>query len=105
MHEAGLPWGSFRYVTAQGTAVVCVAGSPSSEPVVLRVDVDGGGGGAQGEGLGPARDLGLDPACFSPPEHVSFPTVDAGTGIDVAHALVYPPTNAEASGPEDDLPP
>jgi dipeptidyl aminopeptidase/acylaminoacyl peptidase len=73
--------------------------------VVLRVDVDSGVGGSRGEVLRPARDLGLDPAWFSAPEHVSFPTVDAGTGIDVAHALVYPPTNPEASGPEGDLPP
>src|SRR3954447_17177481 len=105
LHELDLPWGTFRYVTAQGTAVVCVAGSPSSEPVVLRVDVDSGVGGSRGEVLRPARDLGLDPAWFSAPEHVSFPTVDAGTGIDVAHALVYPPTNPEASVPEGELPP
>ena len=60
-------------LTAQGTAVVCVAGGPSSEPVVLRVDVDGG----EPEILRPARDLGLDPAWFSRPEHVTFPTEDA----------------------------
>ena len=43
---------------------------PASEPVVLRVDVDGG----EPEILRPARDLGLDPAWFSRPEHVTFPT-------------------------------
>jgi dipeptidyl aminopeptidase/acylaminoacyl peptidase len=101
LRELDLPWGTFRYVTAQGTAVVCVAGSPSSEPVVLRVDVDGGAP----EILRPARDLGLDPAWFSSPEHVSFPTAEAGTRIDVAHALVYPPTNPEATAPDGDLPP
>ena len=47
-----------------------------SEPVVLRVDVDGG----EPEILRPARDLGLDPAWFSRPEHVTFPTADGGTG-------------------------
>jgi dipeptidyl aminopeptidase/acylaminoacyl peptidase len=78
-----------------------VAASPSSEPVVLRVDVDGG----EPEILRTARDLGLDPAWFSRPEHVTFPTEDAGTGITEAHALVYPPTNPEASAPEGDLPP
>jgi dipeptidyl aminopeptidase/acylaminoacyl peptidase len=101
LRELDLPWSTFRYVTAQGTAVVCVAGSPSSEPVVLRVDVDSG---AQ-EVLRPARDLGLDPGWFSSPEHVSFPTPDDGTGIDVAHALVYPPTNPDAIAPDGDLPP
>jgi dipeptidyl aminopeptidase/acylaminoacyl peptidase len=57
------------------------------------------------EVLRPARDLGLDPAWFSRPEHVSFPTREGGTGIDVAHALVYPPTNPLATAPEGTLPP
>jgi dipeptidyl aminopeptidase/acylaminoacyl peptidase len=96
-----LPWSTFRYVTAQGTSVVCVAASPSSEPVVLRVDVDSG---AQ-EVLRPARDLGLDAGWFAVPQHVTFPTEDAGTGIAEAHALVYPPTNPEATAPDGDLPP
>jgi dipeptidyl aminopeptidase/acylaminoacyl peptidase len=101
LRELDLPWGTFRHVTAQGTAVVCVAGSPSSEPVVLRIDVDSG----QQEVLRPARDLGLDAAWFAVPEHVTFPTEDGGTGIGEAHALVYPPTNPEATAPDGDLPP
>jgi dipeptidyl aminopeptidase/acylaminoacyl peptidase len=101
LRELDLPWSYFRYVRAQGTSVVCLAASPSSEPVVLRVDVDSG---AQ-EVLRPARDLGLDPAWFAVPEHVTFPTEDAGTGIGEAHALVYPPTNPEATAPDGDLPP
>jgi dipeptidyl aminopeptidase/acylaminoacyl peptidase len=101
LRELDLPYGTFRYVKAQGTAVVCLAAGPSSEPVVLRVDVDGGAA----EVLRPARDLGLDAAWFSRPEHVTFPTEDRGTGIAEAHALVYPPTNPEASAPEGDRPP
>ncbi|HEY0401800.1 MAG TPA: prolyl oligopeptidase family serine peptidase, partial [Blastococcus sp.] len=100
VRELDLPFGVFRYLTAQGTSVVCVAGSPSSEPVVLRVDVDG-----EPEILRPARDLRLDPAWFSRPEHVTFPTSDDGTGIAVAHALVYPPTNPQATAADGDLPP
>ena len=101
LRELDVPWSTFRYVRAQGTSVVCLAASSSSEPVVLRVDVDSG---AQ-EVLRPARDLGLDPAWFAVPEHVTFPTEDAGTGIGEAHALVYPPTNPEATAPDGDLPP
>jgi dipeptidyl aminopeptidase/acylaminoacyl peptidase len=101
VRELDLPFSVFRYITAQGTSVVCVAGSPSSEPVVLRVDVDGG----EPEILRAARDLDLDPAWFSRPEHVTFPTPGDGTGIDVAHALVYPPTNPQAAAPDGDLPP
>ena len=101
IRELDLPYGVYRYVTAQGSAVVCVAAGPSSEPVVLRVDVDG----AQPEILRPARDLGLDGAWFSQPEHLTFPTDPRDTGIGEAHALVYPPTNPEASAAEGELPP
>jgi dipeptidyl aminopeptidase/acylaminoacyl peptidase len=99
--EFDLPYAVFRYITVADGAVVCVAAGPSSEPVVLRVPVDGG----ESEVLRPARDLGLDAAWFSEPEHVTFPTEDRGTGIAEAHALVYPPTNPEATAPDGDLPP
>jgi dipeptidyl aminopeptidase/acylaminoacyl peptidase len=99
--ELDLPYAAYRYVTAQGNAVVCVAGGPANEPVVLRVDVDSG----TPEVLRPARDLGLDPAWFSRPQHVTFPTPDDGTGIDVAHALVYPPTNPSVTAPAGERPP
>ncbi|TFV86861.1 S9 family peptidase [Blastococcus sp. CT_GayMR16] len=101
LRDLALPYAAYRYVTVQGTSVVCVAGGPAHEPVVLRVDVDGG----EPEVLRPARELGLDPTWFAQPEHVTFPTEDRGTGIDVAHALVYPPTNPGAAAPEGDLPP
>jgi dipeptidyl aminopeptidase/acylaminoacyl peptidase len=99
--EFDLPYAAFRAVAAQGGAIVCVAGGPASEPVVLRVEVDGG----STELLRPARDLGLDPAWFSAPEHLTFPTPDDGTGIAVAHARVYRPANPDARGPEGGLPP
>jgi dipeptidyl aminopeptidase/acylaminoacyl peptidase len=101
LRRLDLPYGTFRYLGAQGSAVVCVAASPSSEPVVLRVDVDAGAA----EVLRPARDLGLDRSWFSTPEHVTFPTEDRGTGIASAHALVHPPTNPQVAGPEGELPP
>lgn len=40
----------------------------------------------------PPRDLGIDPAWFSRPDHITFPTSSIA-GTDHAHALVYPPTN------------
>ncbi len=101
LRRLDLPYRTFRYLGAQGSAVVCVAASPSSEPVVLRVDVDAGAA----EVLRPARDLGLDRSWFSTPEHVTFPTEDRGTGIASAHALVHPPTNPQVAGPEGELPP
>jgi dipeptidyl aminopeptidase/acylaminoacyl peptidase len=101
LRELELPYAVYRYVTAADGDVVCVAAGPASEPVVLRVPVDDGGA----EVLRPARDLGLDPAWFSRPEHVTFPTEDRGTGIGEAHALVYPPTNPAAQAPDGERPP
>jgi dipeptidyl aminopeptidase/acylaminoacyl peptidase len=101
VRELDLPYAAFGSLTAHGDAVVCTAGGPADEPVVLRVAVDTG----DAEVLRPARDLGLDPAWFSRPEHVTFPTPDGGTGIAEAHALVYPPTNPRASAPDGERPP
>ena len=92
LREVALPFAVLGALATQGTRVVCVAADPASEPVVLRVDPDTG----EHEVLRPARELGLDPAWFSRPEHVTFPTDDAGSGIAEAHALVYPPANPRA---------
>ncbi|WP_092196171.1 alpha/beta hydrolase family protein [Blastococcus tunisiensis] len=101
LRELDLPSTAYRGMIAGGDGVVCVAGAPDSEPVVLHVPVEGG----SPEVLRPARDLGLDPAWFSRPEHITFPTEDRGTGIGEAHALVYPPANPETTAPAGDLPP
>jgi dipeptidyl aminopeptidase/acylaminoacyl peptidase len=101
LRELDLPYAAFGHLTAQGRSVCCVAGGPAAEPVILRVAVDAGAP----EVLRAARELGLDPAWFSRPEHVTFPTEDGGTGIAEAHALVYPPTNPEAQAPAGELPP
>ncbi len=99
--EFDLPYASFGQLRAAGDSVVCVAGGPASEPVVLRVALDDG----SAEVLRPARDLGLDPAWFSRPEHVTFPTVAGDSGVGEAHALVYPPTNPDVTAPPGELPP
>ena len=91
----------FSRVTAvraapEGTVLV-VAGSPTQEPGVHRVDPAGG----VIETLRPPRDLGVDPGFISVPEHITFPT-DGGR---TAHALFYPPAHPEHAGPEGELPP
>jgi dipeptidyl aminopeptidase/acylaminoacyl peptidase len=53
------------------------------------------------ETLRPPRDLGVDPAFVSVPEHVPFPSADGRT----AYALFYPPAHPELNGPEGELPP
>jgi dipeptidyl aminopeptidase/acylaminoacyl peptidase len=79
-----------------GTVVV-VAGSPTQETGVHRVDVDFG----VVETLRPPRDLGVDAGFVSVPEHVAFPSADGRT----AYALFYPPAHPDLTGPEGDLPP
>jgi dipeptidyl aminopeptidase/acylaminoacyl peptidase len=68
---------------------------------VLRVGIDDG----TVEVLRAARDLELDPAWFSRPQHVTFPTEPGPSGVAEAHALVYPPTNPQVQGPADERPP
>jgi dipeptidyl aminopeptidase/acylaminoacyl peptidase len=99
--ELELPYAAFGSLVAHGGSVLCVAGGPASEPVVLRVAVDDGAA----EVLRPARELGLEPSWFSVPEQVTFPTEDGGTGVPEAHALVYPPTNPQVSAPDGERPP
>ncbi|MCW2507037.1 MAG: Peptidase, (Acylaminoacyl-peptidase) family, partial [Modestobacter sp.] len=101
LREFDLEYAAFGQLAAAGTSVVCVAGGPASEPVVLRVGVDDG----TTEVLRPARDLGLDPGWFSRPEHVTFPTAAGDSGVGAAHALVYPPTNPQVTGAADERPP
>ncbi len=85
-----------------GDGAVLIAASPTSEPVVAIVDVAAGSGKPTLAVVRPARDLGLDPAWLSTPQPITFPTTPA---TEHAHALYYPPTNPDATAPEDDLPP
>jgi dipeptidyl aminopeptidase/acylaminoacyl peptidase len=90
----------FSRVTAvratRNGAVIVVAGSPTREPGVHRIDPTG-----VIETLRPPRDLGVDAAFVSVPEHITFSSDDGRT----AHALFYPPTHPERTGPEGELPP
>jgi dipeptidyl aminopeptidase/acylaminoacyl peptidase len=98
--DLDLPYTSIDGIAATGDDVVFVAASATAEPHVVRVPL-GGTSAGQPEVLVPPRDLGLDTAWFSVPDHVTFPTA----GGAEAHALVYPPTNPDVSAPEDERPP
>ena len=104
--ELSVPFAAFRQLrvrrsSSRGAEVLCVAGGPVSEPVVLGVGVEDG----VPRVLRPARDLDLSPAWFSRPERVTFPTPEGRSGVDHAHALVYPPTNPDVAAPGGTLPP
>jgi dipeptidyl aminopeptidase/acylaminoacyl peptidase len=100
--DLDVPFSAIAAVRAAGPgSVVVVAGSPTAEPGVHRVDV----ATSAVETLRAPRDLGLDPAQISEPEHLTFDSVD-GTGASRrAHAQFYPPASAGWTGPQDERPP
>jgi dipeptidyl aminopeptidase/acylaminoacyl peptidase len=96
-------WSSLR---AFGQGAVAVGASPTTEAVVLALDVpaDPTADGSTPVGaavLRPARELGIDPAWFSVPQPITFAT----TGDRFAHALHYPPTSPTTVGPDGEAPP
>jgi dipeptidyl aminopeptidase/acylaminoacyl peptidase len=90
------PLTSVEQLRAAGDGLVAIVASPTTEPHVARLGLDGAV-----DVLVPPRDLGLDPAWFATPEAIDFPTA----GGQVAHALLYPPTNPEVVGPDGERPP
>jgi dipeptidyl aminopeptidase/acylaminoacyl peptidase len=90
-----LPFTNYSYVTPGAGAVFAIAASPSKPAAVVRL-TDGGG-----EVVKASRNVALDPAHFSHPEAIEFPT----GGGDAAHALFYPPAHAEWTGPAGERPP
>lgn len=100
--DLDLPFSAIAAVRAAGPdAVVVVAGSPTAEPGVHRVVVST----AAVETLRPPRDLGLDQAQISVPEHIAFDSVDGSGAQRKAYAQFYPPASAEFRGPDGELPP
>jgi dipeptidyl aminopeptidase/acylaminoacyl peptidase len=97
-----VPFSAIAAVRAAGPdAVVVVAGSPTAEPGVHRVDV----AASTVETLRPPRDLGLEPARISVPEHITFDSVDGSGATRRAHAQFYPPASPDSHGPDGELPP
>jgi dipeptidyl aminopeptidase/acylaminoacyl peptidase len=91
-------WTSIGYgIATAGTRIALVAASPLDPPTLLELDL------ARGEERVVRRSLevDLDPAFIAVPRPISFRTQDGAT----AHAFFYPPTNADAEGPEDERPP
>jgi dipeptidyl aminopeptidase/acylaminoacyl peptidase len=100
--DLDLPFSAIGAVRAAGPdAVVVVAGSPTAEPGVHRVDV----ATSAVETLRAPRDLGLDPAQIAVPEHITFDSVDGAGARRRAHAQFYPPVSADSRGPAAELPP
>jgi dipeptidyl aminopeptidase/acylaminoacyl peptidase len=99
--DVDLHYTSVASVQAGGDRVVFVGASATAEPAVVSVRIDTAGTAGDPEILRPPRDLGIEPAWFSVPEPVAFPT----SGGRTAHALFYPPTNPDVAPPPVEVPP
>ncbi len=100
--DLDVPFSAIAAVRAAGPdAVVVVAGSPTAEPGVHRIDV----ATSAVETLRAPRDLGLELAQFAVPEHITFDSVDGAGARRRAHAQFYPPASADSRGPADERPP
>ncbi len=100
--ELALGCTSVTDLAGSSTSVVMVGSSGSSAPAVLRVDLDHSVAVEVAvEVLSPVRDLGIEQAWFSEPEHIEFPGADGRP----TYANFYRPTSPAAQPLEGELPP
>jgi len=89
-------WSAVSGLARRGDSVVFIGARHHGEPELVQWAP-----GGEPNALRPARDLGLDAAFFSAPEHIVFPTTDG----EEAHAWFYAPAHPDSSGEADELPP
>jgi dipeptidyl aminopeptidase/acylaminoacyl peptidase len=86
----------WSWVATAGDRAYAIAASPVEAPAVVAVDPDG-----TVEVIRPSVAVDVDPAYFSRPETIEFPT----TGGRTAFAFHYPPHNPDFEGPPGEKPP
>jgi dipeptidyl aminopeptidase/acylaminoacyl peptidase len=89
------PFTDYSYLTPGAGALFAIAASPSNPAAVVRLSGD------EVKVIKASRRIALDPAYFSHPEAIEFPT----GGGDASHALFYPPAHAGCTGPAGERPP
>jgi dipeptidyl aminopeptidase/acylaminoacyl peptidase len=99
--ELDTPFTTIAQVVPYQDGVALIAATPTEEATVVHVPLPPEGGAGDVEVLRPRRDLGIDPAWFSAPRPIEFPSEGGRT----AHALWYPPTAPGIEGREDEAPP
>ncbi|MGH3441296.1 MAG: S9 family peptidase [Nitriliruptorales bacterium] len=85
------------HLRTAGSRVLYVGSSPTEPSGVVEVDPDTGAT----QILRRSAERPVDESFLAVPEHVTFPT----EGREVAHALLYRPTNPDFRGPDDERPP
>jgi dipeptidyl aminopeptidase/acylaminoacyl peptidase len=92
-----IPYTSLKpYLRAVGDRLAFTGASPTTSSAVATLHVPTG----RLDVLAGAE-VSLDPTWVSVPQPIEFPTRDG----QIAHALYYPPTNPEVTGPPDARPP
>lgn len=95
--EIETPYTFFDSLAKGPDGVLCVAASPYTAPSVVEIDIHSGHIDVVRKSKEGEAPIGY----VSQARSVSFPTA----GGEVAHALVYPPVNADYEGPKGELPP
>jgi dipeptidyl aminopeptidase/acylaminoacyl peptidase len=88
----------FEGISVGGASVAAIAGAPDRPTAIVRFDPETL---EHLETVRVANSIPLDPAFLSRPEPIAFAT----SGGRTAHALLYPPTNADFEGGAGELPP
>jgi dipeptidyl aminopeptidase/acylaminoacyl peptidase len=98
--SVGLPYDAYPHtrLASDGETIVTIAAGPATPPSVVQWTPDGAS-----DVLRQSFTLDLGPAMLSEPTDVTFPTGEDGT--EEAHALYYPPRNADASTAGEQRPP
>ena len=85
------------FLAAEGSTIVLIGGAPSIPEQLVSLDLTSRSVDVVRE----SETHDLDPALFSVPRQIAFPTEDGST----AHAHAYPPQNPAFEGPPGEAPP
>ncbi|HET6669177.1 MAG TPA: S9 family peptidase [Pyrinomonadaceae bacterium] len=97
LQPVDVPYTDLGFVRAASGQAVFRAGSSSTPPAIVRLDLQS----REVETLRSSNNLNFDPGYLSTPEAIEFPTTDGLT----AHGFYYAPQNRDYQAPENELPP
>jgi dipeptidyl aminopeptidase/acylaminoacyl peptidase len=92
-----VPYSDLGWVRASTGQAVFRAGSPTTPPAIVRLDLQSG----ELTTLRSSNTLKIDSGYFSTPQAIEFPTEDGLT----AHGFYYAPQNKDYRAPDGELPP
>jgi dipeptidyl aminopeptidase/acylaminoacyl peptidase len=97
LEPIALPYTAFDSIRCGRPGLAFIGGSPADVPAVVLSDLRG----RRVDVLRKSAEPQVDPAYFSRPEAIDFPTEGGLT----AYGLYYPPVNPDVVAPEDERPP